>query len=163
MKEGEIRSLSIDYGDYPTGLAGDTAGSLLEEKKLMCVPIERAAPGGQKGKVVVAALELEAPSYTFEWKPEDEDTLRVLARVASTVLDMTSHAKAQFAKGTKTSFLGANFLDRDASDTKERGANAIAALDKSKRNLVDQAPQSASLPAKLPSSPQEPSGQGSPV
>jgi hypothetical protein len=45
--------------------------------------------------VVTAALEVEAQSYDHEWKSEDEDTIRLIAHVSGSVLDMIDNIKLQ--------------------------------------------------------------------
>jgi hypothetical protein len=44
---------------------------------------------------VTAALEVEAHSYDHEWKSEDEDTIRLIAHVSGSVLDMIDNIKLQ--------------------------------------------------------------------
>ena len=45
--------------------------------------------------MVTAALEVEAQSYDQEWKSEDEDTIRLIAHVSGSVLDMIDNIKLQ--------------------------------------------------------------------
>ena len=45
--------------------------------------------------MVTAALEVEAHSYDHEWKSEDEDTIRLIAHVSGSVLDMIDNIKLQ--------------------------------------------------------------------
>ena len=120
--EGEVRSLSIDFNEYPTGEGADGPPLELEEKKLMCAPIERAGRKGARGPVVTAALEIEAESFDLEWRSEDEDTFRVVAMIAGSILDIVDHIKEQVAKSQ--GFIGASYLSRanqrdDTNDSSE--------------------------------------------
>lgn len=81
FKEGDIRSLSLENCVFPTGEGDRNFDMEMEEKTLMCAPIERSPKNGAKGPVITAALEIQAHSFDFEWFQEDEDTLRVLAQV----------------------------------------------------------------------------------
>jgi hypothetical protein len=53
--------------------------------------------------VVTAALEVEAHSYDHEWKSEDEDTIRLIAHVSGSVLDMIDNIKLQVTSSSTSS------------------------------------------------------------
>ena len=53
--------------------------------------------------MVTAALEVEAHSYDHEWKSEDEDTIRLIAHVSGSVLDMIDNIKLQVTSSSTSS------------------------------------------------------------
>ena len=52
---------------------------------------------------MTAALEVEAHSYDHEWKSEDEDTIRLIAHVSGSVLDMIDNIKLQVTSSSTSS------------------------------------------------------------